>query len=467
MAKVHEYEYDKSKGHDSAWGTWYESNDGNKVYFLKKFKTPKYPSEGMLSDPKYTDYCKDQIAKCEEWFSMRKRVILALKQKGNGTGNMVVPKEFFREGTSFYSVTEWIDLKNPTLEQISAMPASDKLFLMRTYASSLGKIHQVGVIHGDIKPDNILVTHSGTGRTIAKIIDFDDSYFSKEALSPEDTKSTPPYKSPELAAYIIGKKELRERLTCLSDVFASGIVFHEYWCGHAPKFNEANGPFLYQSVIKGDSYELDRSLPDWLHDLIADMLQREPENRPTMEEVYNSLREENYTRKTLKSGYYRESAGSNREIFVANIPEKTAGSHTVREDVQTQKPDLSGLKSVLAKIPRDLSSYEQGPAVKNVNLIYDYLKANLPKLGQGQIDTLVEKLDASISQLRKKQEVIRPVPKPVFESGPIVPASPLPDGCVKVEIMSQNLVKVYTSNGRVLFRTREKALAEKYVVVKK
>lgn len=441
LSKIHEYEYDKMQFHDSTNGIWYAASDGHKSFFLKKFKEPKYPSQSMLADPKCKEFCSGKKAQCEEWFSMRKRVITALRQKGNGSGNIVFAKEFFREGTSYYNVTEWIDIKNPSIDEISRLSETDKVFLLKTYSSALKKVHDVGIIHGDLKPDNVLVASSSTGRRIAKLIDFDDSYFSKEALSPDMTKSTPPYKSPELAAYIVGKIELRDRLTCASDIFASGLIFHEFWCGSKPKFNESDGKFFYQAIIAGEEYELDSTLPSWLHDLIADMLQREPEDRPTMDEVYEALSNEKYSRRNLSKGYKRSSASSFIEVY-----DSGDGSHT-------PSVDYKRLKSIWEKIPKNLSGYKPESAVKNLTLICEYLKTNLKQLTQEQVDVLASRLEEGYGSLKK----------PVF-SGKVIPASPLPKGCRKVEIISDSLVKIYLDDGRTMFKTKDKALEGGFVI---
>lgn len=162
--------------------------------------------------------------------------------------------------------------------------------LLKTYAAALKKVHSKEIIHGDLKPDNILIGKSASGKPVAKLIDFDDSYFSKQALPPELTVMTDAFQSPELAAYKFGNLEYREKLTCASDVFASGIIIHQFWCGDMPEYpGKKDGKFVYEAVAAGHKCTLHKSIPDWLQNLIQAMLRPLPEDRPTMEEVHIAI----------------------------------------------------------------------------------------------------------------------------------------------------------------------------------
>ena len=172
IKNVKGYSFDTKKGHDSPNGTWYEATKDGKKYFLKKFKEPKYPHiEG--TDP---DGTKKQ--ECKEWYSMRTRVLDALRELGNGTGNCRFPIEFFREKASYYQVSHWVDIKRASVKDISRLSNAEKLFILRTYSATLGRVHRVNIIHGDIKPENVLIDKSESDKYVAKLIDFDDSYFS-------------------------------------------------------------------------------------------------------------------------------------------------------------------------------------------------------------------------------------------------------------------------------------------------
>lgn len=424
------YSFDTKKSHDSPNGTWYEAVKDGKKYFLKKFKEPKYPHvEG-------TDPDGSKKAECNEWYSMRTRVLDALRQLGNGTGNCRFPTEIFREKATYYQVSHWVDIKRTSVKDISRLPNAEKLFILRTYSATLGRVHRVNLIHGDIKPDNVLIDKSESDKYVAKLIDFDDSYFSKEPLSPSLTKSTEDYKSPELAAYVVTDpkknpkdyKELKNRLTCAVDVFASGLMFHEFWSGSMPKYKGlGTDKAFYKAVLSREEYEYDKRIPDWLMALIDDMLQREPEKRPSMNEVFEAIKAQSYT----KQNEWQSKGGG-----TSSVPEPP-------------KVDFSKLRKLMVSVPDDLDSLEPKTVVKKINMICGYIKQNLSEMDQNQVDVLTVRLANEIKSLKKK-----PVRTP---SGTMIISNPLPNGVSSAEIISGNLVKVVMSDGRKTFKTKDQA----------
>lgn len=433
------YSFDTRKSHDSPNGTWYEATKDGKKFFLKKFKEPKYPHvEG-------TDPDGSKKAECNEWYSMRTRVLDALRQLGNGTGNCRFPTEIFREKATYYQVSHWVDIKKTSVKDIARLSDSEKLFILKTYSSALSRVHRMSIIHGDIKPDNVLIDKSDSDRYVAKLIDFDDSYFSKEPLSPSLTKSTEDYKSPELAAYIVTDpkrnnkeyKELRNRLNCAVDVFASGLMFHEFWTGSMPKYNGlGTDKAFYKAVLSREEYEYDSRIPDWLKALIDDMLQREPEKRPAMNEVFEAIKAQSYKKKN-------------------DWQSKGGGNSTVSEH---PKVDFSKLRKLMVSVPDDLDFFEPDTVVKKINMICGYIKQNLSEMDQNQVDVLTVRLANEMKNLKKKT-----FPIPI---GEMEIADPLPRGISSAEIISSNLVKVVMFDGRKTFKTKEQALKMGIVKIK-
>ena len=435
------YSFDTKKSHDSPQCIWYEATKDGKKYFLKKFKEPKYPHiEG-------TDPDGSKKAECQEWYSMRTRVLDALRQLGNGTGNCRFPIEIFREKATYYQVSHWVDIKRTSVKDISRLPNAEKLFILRTYSATLSRVHRVNLIHGDIKPDNVLIDKSESDKYVAKLIDFDDSYFSKEPLIPSLTKSTEDYKSPELAAYVVTDpkknpkdyKELRKRLTCAVDVFASGIMFHEFWTGSMPKYNGlGTDKAFYKAVLSREPYEYDKRIPDWLMALIDDMLQREPEKRPSMNEVFEAIKAQSYT----KQNEWQNEGGE-----PSPVPEPP-------------KVNFSKLRKLMISVPDDLDSMEPESGVKKINMICGYIKQNLSEMDQNQVDVLTVRLANEIKSLKKKTV---PVPVP---PGEMEIADPLPKGIRSAEIISSNLVKAVMSDGRKTFKTKDQAYRMGIVKIK-
>ncbi|MBI4168407.1 MAG: protein kinase [Acidobacteria bacterium] len=102
--------------------------------------------------------------------------------------------------------------------------------LGRHVASGMAAAHDKGIVHGDLKPSNIIVTEEG----VAKILDFGLARRFRGRRDPDETAimglaetgyfaGTPSYMSPEQA--------LGEPATTASDVFAFGVVLYEMLTG--------------------------------------------------------------------------------------------------------------------------------------------------------------------------------------------------------------------------------------------
>lgn len=285
MPEVNGYEHD-DKWNGVSNADWLFATKKGEEYFLKKFRFPKYPSSQQSEKGQ-----QSQIRECQEWLEARKAVNKALQSVSSGSGNIVTPQEIFLHKSSYFQSTRKVNTDTIPMEELYHIPTRELLFMISTLFNAMKKVHSVNVIHGDLKPDNIIVERHAsklTGKTniVCKIIDFDDSYFSQKPPLPEDTVGTEAYWSPELAFYKLqGKTESKKLLTCKSDVFALGLIIHQYCTGG--KFPELDGiKYAYQILSNKQILKADKSIqPLALQDIINRMLALSPNKRPSMEEL--------------------------------------------------------------------------------------------------------------------------------------------------------------------------------------
>jgi serine/threonine protein kinase len=169
-------------------------------------------------------------------------------------------------------VTEYVEGK--TLKDlVSESPLSGPILLSMSKGllEGLEAIHQVGIIHKDLKPGNIVFTEEGV-----KLIDFGISESKDTASSSADDNlaATPGWLSPEQAN---GKS-----LTPASDIFNFGMVLAYASSGKHP-FGEGTQDALLFRIANGQpSLE---AIPNWLKVIVSACLEKEPLGRPTFDQL--------------------------------------------------------------------------------------------------------------------------------------------------------------------------------------
>jgi serine/threonine-protein kinase len=112
------------------------------------------------------------------------------------------------------------------------MSIADVSRVLEEVASALGYAHEVGIVHRDMKPENVLFFHGqavvldfGIGKALTMAVSADDQAgrITQRGMS----LGTPTYIAPEQAA---GDPDLDHR----ADIYALGVVTYEMLCGHPP-----------------------------------------------------------------------------------------------------------------------------------------------------------------------------------------------------------------------------------------
>ncbi|WP_406838285.1 protein kinase domain-containing protein [Streptomyces sp. AHU1] len=156
--------------------------------------------------------------------------------------------------------------------------STDRLrHLMAGLAEALRDIHRAGVVHRDLKPSNVLLAEDGP-----KVIDFGISRPSDSELRTETGKliGTPPFMAPE-------QFSRPRHVGPAADVFALGSVIVHAATGSGPF--DSDSPYLVAYQVVHDEPDL-TGVPEELVDLVSRCLAKEPEDRPTPDELMTALR---------------------------------------------------------------------------------------------------------------------------------------------------------------------------------
>jgi eukaryotic-like serine/threonine-protein kinase len=151
------------------------------------------------------------------------------------------------------------------------------LRLLRPIAEALDAAHAAGVVHRDLKPQNLFLAWEPSGETVPKLLDFGMAKLLIE--SSVHTVSgvpigTPLYMSPEQAR--------GEKVDGRSDVYALGVLCHEMLTGRVPFTGESPLAVLvsHLTLPPPRASEVLPELPRELDEPILAMLHKEPGGRP-------------------------------------------------------------------------------------------------------------------------------------------------------------------------------------------
>jgi serine/threonine-protein kinase len=153
------------------------------------------------------------------------------------------------------------------LDRLGRLPLKEALGLGRGIAEGLAAAHEAGILHRDLKPQNILVNRAG----VPKIADFGIS----KSLTGDGVKTrvnvilgTPSYMSPE---------QIRgEELTIASDVYALGVVLYELLAGRPPFAGSMDDILKSHLQVEPPSLMAEAAVPEPLARLVSRALEKEP-----------------------------------------------------------------------------------------------------------------------------------------------------------------------------------------------
>lgn len=244
------------------------------------------------------------------------------------------------------------------------LPVDRSLKLGAQVASALSAAHKLGIIHRDIKPDNIFIARDPAGHETAKVLDFGIAKAKEGALQGNFTATktgviigTPEYMSPEQA-----EGQLGDKLDGRSDLYALGVVLYEMLTGQLPFHSDTPlGMCLHHlQTVPRPPHELrpDLKIPEAVSAVLMKALEKPREKRfQSADEMLAALRN--------PAEMVKPSAANGSGAFApTKVSEKQA--RLKEEPTAALNPSTAGVPVAAtaarpAQAPRPSQSLAKGP----------------------------------------------------------------------------------------------------------
>jgi serine/threonine-protein kinase len=215
----------------------------------------------------------ERIANDPEWKERFLREARTIAQMNHP--NIATIYSIEQEADKLFIAMELVEGESlSTVMARGALPSREAVAIIQQVAAALAEAHEKGVVHRDIKPDNVIV-----GKRSVKVLDFG---IAKQIVSTTDTPTltqaglivgTPFYMSPEQA---LGKP-----VDARSDLFSLGVVLYEALAGKRPFEGESVTETMMNIIMQEppDLAVVAPAVPAALVEIVRRALQKKPERR--------------------------------------------------------------------------------------------------------------------------------------------------------------------------------------------
>jgi len=252
--KIGRYEILDKLG-QGAMGIVYKARDPN-IGRIVALKTMTHSAN--LPEEQRKEYAKRFFREAQSAGALQHPNIVTIYDMDEDDGIPFIAMEYI-EGKSLSKI----------IEERGQIPVLEAVSIIKQVAQGLSFAHEKGIVHRDIKPDNILVDRNGR----AVVTDFGIAHLEESNLTRTgEVLGTPFFMSPE--QILEGKLDRR------SDLFSLGVVFYLMLTGRRPFKGETISSICYHIVhTVPDPLPEDFSIPMPLLSILNKLLEKDPDKR--------------------------------------------------------------------------------------------------------------------------------------------------------------------------------------------
>jgi serine/threonine-protein kinase len=197
-----------------------------------------------------------------------------------------------KDGRSYLAMEQLVGETLATRLKKGRLPLGEAIAILFQICDGLAAAHDKGIVHRDLKPENVFLVAVRKGRMLVKLLDFGVAKLGGshgEGRVDHTEKGsrigTPNYMSPEQAK----GKEVDQR----ADIYSLGVTAYEMLLGHLPFTGDNAVEVLFQHINAQPKSMRDArpDLPPVLDLLVLAMMEKKPEDRPTLPRIESRLSE--------------------------------------------------------------------------------------------------------------------------------------------------------------------------------
>lgn len=207
------------------------------------------------------------------------------------------------DGT-LYMVLEYVEGNNlrNIIDEKKYFSAKEALQIIEPVANALNEAHKLGVVHRDVKPENIMVSYKDSNEPLVKLLDLGIAKIKgTTSLTVEgQVLGTPYYMSPEQWGIFSETEAVEKDLEVdgRADIYSLGVILYEMATGQRPFVGATIQELAVKHITSTPlpAKKINPDLPEGFSQIIAKAISKERINRPVscqelITQLHNSLKE--------------------------------------------------------------------------------------------------------------------------------------------------------------------------------